>query len=334
MTLRLGLALLFAQAALAANVTVRVLELLHPKSVSLEAASGGRIAVKTDAAAHVLEGSQAGVGLDGGRLLLHLGFRPLPSSRVLVDGPVTVHVGDAISRTFAGRLVIEPDGEELRLVIELPLEEAVAAIVAAEAGEGAPVEAQRAQAVATRSYLLASKGRHAGYGFCDTTHCQYLTESVAASREAAESTSGLVLSQRGEVIEALSTRRCGGTTRALAEIGLGGDSYPYFPVRCEPCLREPSRWEKRIPIEQVAPLLAKPGFEGARLDVVRRLGWSAVPSNAYELRIDGEEAVLSGSGEGHGVGLCQFGAAELARRGWDAGRVLRHYFVNASIARR
>jgi stage II sporulation protein D len=61
------------------------------------------------------------------------------------------------------------------------------------------------------------------------------------------------------------------------------------------------------------------------------LGWNAVPSNAYALRLDGDTVALAGEGEGHGVGLCQFGAAELARQGWEAAQILRLYFVNAQI---
>ena len=324
-----------AQTAPGADVTVRVLELFHPKQLSLAAPPGARIVVQTDAAEHALEGAaSAGVALAGERVLLHLGFRPLPSSRIRVNGPVTVRVGDAIERTFEGRLTIEPHEAELRLVTQLPIEEAVAAIVAAEAGSQAPAEAQRAQAIATRSFLLASNSRHSGYDFCDTTHCQHFTAAAPASRKAAESTAGLALRYRGEAIEALSTRRCGGTTKTLAEIGLSGESYPYFPVACEPCRREPIRWEKKLLKEQAAGLLSNPGFESARLEVVRKLGWSAVPSNAYTIRLDGDRAVLTGRGEGHGAGLCQFAAAQLAREGWDAARILERYFVNAAIAKR
>ena len=317
MRARFGVALLFVHGLCAGEVSVRVLELFRPERVTLAPVQGRRLVVQTKTDRFVLEGSQSlEVALSDGRVIVE-------------RGPVQVSVGDQIARVFPGQLTIEPVGAELRLVATMPLEEAVAAIVAAEAGPGAPEEAVKAQAIASRSFLVASRGRHKGYAFCDTTHCQHLTEADAASRRAAEATAGTVLESAGAVVEALSTRRCGGMTRPLQEVGLRNDAYPYFPVACEACRRKPLRWERRWPVDDVQPLLAARGLEGARLEAARRLGWSAVPSNAYTLRIEGDMAILAGEGEGHGVGLCQFGAAELARQGWDAGRILRMYFLNA-----
>ena len=39
------------------------------------------------------------------------------------------------------------------------------------------------------------------------------------------------------------------------------------------------------------------------------------------------------SERGHGVGLCQIGAAVMAARGHDAAAILAHYFRNTTIAR-
>ena len=52
-------------------------------------------------------------------------------------------------------------------------ETAVASILASEMDESAPIEALKAQAVATRSFLAAGR-RHMDFDFCDTTHCQFL----------------------------------------------------------------------------------------------------------------------------------------------------------------
>ncbi len=42
---------------------------------------------------------------------------------------------------------------------------------------------------------------------------------------------------------------------------------------------------------------------------------------------------LVGGGFGHGVGMCQFGAIELGRRGWSTGQILRHYYRGIELAR-
>ena len=64
---------------------------------------------------------------------------------------------------------------------------------------------------------------------------------------------------------------------------------------------------------------------------MRKLGWNAVPSNTYSVRSEGETVSLKGKGAGHGVGLCQQGAAGLAGQGMDFTEILRHYFPDTTI---
>lgn len=61
------------------------------------------------------------------------------------------------------------------------------------------------------------------------------------------------------------------------------------------------------------------------------MGRNSVPSNYFKIKIDGSQAVFSGEGNGHGVGLCQFGALELADRGWDYKKILAYYFPNHQL---
>ena len=44
-----------------------------------------------------------------------------------------------------------------------------------------------------------------------------------------------------------------------------------------------------------------------------------------------DDFILTGAGWGHGVGMCQIGAALLAERGKNAGDILRHYYVGTKI---
>jgi SpoIID/LytB domain protein len=41
--------------------------------------------------------------------------------------------------------------------------------------------------------------------------------------------------------------------------------------------------------------------------------------------------ILEGGGWGHGVGLCQIGAAVMASKGFKAEEILAHYFTNAQM---
>ena len=164
---------------------------------------------------------------------------------------------EGLPDSIAARLDVQCQIDELVAVVEMDLETAVASAVAAESVPGASLEALKAQAVATRSYYLASRSRHGQFDFCDTTHCQFLREppsphSLAA--QAAAATRGLVLFYDGAPVPALFTGSCGGRTRTLAEIGLAPAPYPYFSVPCNYCLQHSPHWQARLEAEEAAGL--------------------------------------------------------------------------------
>ena len=63
---------------------------------------------------------------------------------------------------------------------------------------------------------------------------------------------------------------------------------------------------------------------------------SAFVVEKHDLGEDGYPAkfVLRGAGWGHGVGLCQIGAAVMGAKGYDYKQILLHYFVGATIEKR
>lgn len=158
------------------------------------------------------------------------------------DAWFTLRVPGRIERPFFGRLTTRA-GPFLEAAVSMPLETAVASVVAAEMGD-APPEALRAQAIAARSYFAAqglmagTPVRHAGGWFCDTTHCQHLRAPPDAShpaQRAARSTAGTVLWYQGQPVAALYSAHCGGQTRSLAAPAPG--RYPFFPAGCDACRR-------------------------------------------------------------------------------------------------
>ncbi len=242
-------------------------------------------------------------------------------------GSVELSVPGKISRSYPGDVRITARDGELVAVIGLDLENAVAAVVAAEM-PSAPVEAQLAQAVAARSFYAAQARRHGDADFCDSTHCQFLTVSTEASRDAALRTRGRVLRFRGKPVPAMYFRSCGGRTMRAEDVRLPGGEYPFQAVECAVCGRDPYRWVSELP-EGAVP---ESRSEAERLELTRRLGWGRLPSNDYVVeRREGKGAVLRGKGEGHGVGMCQRGAVGMAVSGADFMGILRHYFPGASL---
>jgi stage II sporulation protein D len=49
------------------------------------------------------------------------------------------------------------------------------------------------------------------------------------------------------------------------------------------------------------------------------------------MRKEGEQIVLRGIGQGHGIGLCQAGAQAMAKAGADFREILAHYYPNTVI---
>jgi SpoIID/LytB domain protein len=73
---------------------------------------------------------------------------------------------------------------------------------------------------------------------------------------------------------------------------------------------------------------------GKELEIRRWLSRSHLYSSAFVVeRGDSGEFILRGAGWGHGVGLCQIGAAVMASRGIDYRKILYHYFANATLNR-
>lgn len=69
-------------------------------------------------------------------------------------------------------------------------------------------------------------------------------------------------------------------------------------------------------------------------DLRLALGPSRVRSMMVEMQDAGDQLVFrNGRGFGHGAGLCQVGAAGLARQGATAGQILRHYYPQAGLKR-
>lgn len=72
---------------------------------------------------------------------------------------------------------------------------------------------------------------------------------------------------------------------------------------------------------------------GKELIIRRWLSTTHLKSSAFEPSWEGDELVLKGRGWGHGVGLCQIGAAVMASKGYDYEHILEHYYPGATLTR-
>lgn len=109
---------------------------------------------------------------------------------------------------------------------EIPLEDYVLGVVAAEGSIETEVESLKALAIAARTYAVQHLHRHErdGYDLCSTTHCQrYVptgaSEASAAARRAVNETRGqILLDQNGKLIDAFFSASCGGATADVHDL--------------------------------------------------------------------------------------------------------------------
>lgn len=70
---------------------------------------------------------------------------------------------------------------------------------------------------------------------------------------------------------------------------------------------------------------------GKELAIRKALSDSHLKSSAFTSCWEGDTLVLNGKGWGHGVGLCQIGAAVMAAKGYSYDAILKHYYPQTTI---
>jgi stage II sporulation protein D len=273
--------------------------------------------------------------------------------------------------TLVNPLKVTEVGGALLLVATLPVERYVELAVAAESGAADGPESRKALAVVARSFALDASHRHTGFDVCDSTHCQWVRwHTTAEAHAAALATAGESLWYHGQRTEAYFHQNCGGRTAAASEVWpervvAGRAVQGPLVSRSDPyCQRVgSSEWSATLSRSELTRALASAGLaapgwksltvahrgesgratallvgsteipaESFRLAVGRSLGWNRIRSNWFEVAAEGDSFLFHGRGSGHGVGLCQTGAAEMAREGHGYSEILGQYFPGATRA--
>jgi stage II sporulation protein D len=133
-------------------------------------------------------------------------------------------------RAYHGRLVVRRAGDRLSVVNSLPLDDYVRGVVAGEMPYRWPHAALAAQAVAARSYALATlkPGRHFDL-YSDTRSQMYggIAYETPQTNEAVARTAGRVLTWDGHVASTYFFSTSGGRTADVREVW-GGGGMPYL----------------------------------------------------------------------------------------------------------
>ncbi len=267
-------------------------------------------------------------------------------------------------RKYRGDLVIKKRGNEIFILNVVEIEDYLKSVVGAEMGEGM-LEAKKAQAVVSRTFILKNLKRHGEFDFCDLTHCQYYPGKKTEDKEtieAVEKTKGEVLVYHNNLCDVFYHSTCGGRTAYLSSIWNAEDR-PYltsvddkFYCKKSPFYRwdffmDKKEFEEIIGIRGILDIFLDKAKDGRvkyitiktkegkiklrgwrfRMMVCEKKGWNSLKSSYFDIYKTKDGFVFKGRGLGHGVGLCQWGAKELARMGWDYKKILSYYFPKTEV---
>jgi stage II sporulation protein D len=208
-----------------------------------------------------------------------------------------------------------------------------------------------------------------GFGLCDSTHCQALRLGKAREEveRAVRETAGETLWFGGQRAHVYYTQHCGGMSEAAVDVWPAEHASYLAGNHADPyCLRRsPADWKARMDLAQLSGIFRTQGWQtpstisairvskrsasgraellevtgrGApaelsassfRFAVDRALGWNQMRSDWYSVNVSGPALEIKGRGYGHGVGLCQTGAFEMAKEGHSDTEILSFYFPGA-----
>jgi stage II sporulation protein D len=361
---RLAIALLLL--SLAARAEEIRIEVARGKPIAHLAAPGGRVEqngteLKLRAArTHELLAQAGQLQVDGRAIE---GLAPV----VFQAGATPLRLD---GRTLPGRIEVWADARGLVVVNALDLEEYVAAVVASEVPSGWPDAALKAQAVAARTFAVAQKiaqgpaaRAHLGSSVLDQVYAGAVHPDSSALR-AARATAGEVLTFGSAPIAAYFSASCGGKSETAEDaFNVPAGSTPYLSSRRDDA-DEGRAWTVRksladlsVSLRKAARVLApvkgievssRTGSGRARalrieteagdrtmtaVEFRQILGYTVLPSLAFDVSVERGAAVFRGRGNGHGVGLCQWGARARALRGESYRAILAWYYPGADIRR-
>ena len=275
---------------------------------------------------------------------------------------------DEITFNFSENSVVRVYRNETGLIDIVPLEEYVVGVVAGEMPINFEIEALKAQAVASRSYVMKQieKNINNNYDVVDTVMNQvYLDrqhlisvwsssyiDNINKIKLAVLSTKGEYLSYDGKVVEALFFSTSPGITENSEEIFVSKEPYLRSVV---------STWDEISPVYSITITYSLKEFcnllnitykEKLDIEVLENTTTGrtkkikinnkemtgnyvcsklSLNSTYFKIFQDEEKVIIKNKGYGHGVGMSQYGAEGMARAGYTYDKILKYYYQNVEI---
>lgn len=265
---------------------------------------------------------------------------------------------------YDGDLELKASARGFTAINIVPLEKYVAGVVESEAGDNINSEFLKVQSVLVRTFALAHAGRHDKQSFdvCDKVHCQVYHARSRFNKAillAVAKTEGVILRDKnGKVITAAYHSNCGGQTVGSEDVWTQQIDY-LKSVQDSFCVKAGhSNWEKVIDRTVWRKYLGSKfncliyddipdslfsfnqpdrknylNFDGNLLALKTIRSDLKLNSTFFNIYPEGDKIRIKGKGYGHGVGLCQEGAMQMAEVGITMEEILKYYFNGATLGK-
>ncbi len=288
---------------------------------------------------------------------------------IIIMSSILVVVSSSYQTTFFNsepnkKIVVKNTKNEM--INEMPLEDYIIGVVAAEMPASFEVEALKAQAIASRTYALykmASKDKDYDV-VTDVSNQSFITEEemqekwgsdydkyYAKIKMAVENTKGLVMTYEGEIIEAYYFAMSNGYTEEASLVFSEDRNYlqSVESIYDNDTLKNFSVTTKFTPQEICTKLnlnCERVEFTNIVRSTTNRVNSLSVNgqtfkgttfrtklglrSTDFDIKIDGDIYITT-RGYGHGVGMSQYGANGMAKNGSNYESILKYFYKDIEI---
>jgi stage II sporulation protein D len=262
-------------------------------------------------------------------------------------------------RKYNDHLIIYAEKGELIVLNRVRLEHFVAGAVLSETGSKESIEFYKIQALISRTYAIRNMRKHETEQFhqCDQVHCQLYRGNCSHETilKAVEETRGqVIVDSSGLLISAAFHSNSGGETTNSEDVWSLPSSYLKAVNDSFSVTMPMAKWEKKIPKKEwlnylrekykypVHDSVKKKEVLHFKQDKRKTTLGDSIPLKAirndfklrstyFDINTQGDQVIFKGKGFGHGVGLSQEGAINMAKKGYHYEDIIRFYYKNVRI---
>ncbi len=264
--------------------------------------------------------------------------------------------------------IIRKDNLKLMVINNIGLEEYLYGVLYHEISHRWPIEVIKAQAIAARTYALYQKKQNKAqpYDLRSDIYSQVYGGRASekwATTKAVNLTKEMVIVFNAALLPSYYHATCAGYTEDASNLW-NVDLSPLKGVECNYCKKSPHyKWTKEIPLTTLESKLKENGYNVGEVESVNVLsknrsgridkleikdksgvsviligkdfrqmfGPNEVRSTKFDIVIKRGQLILNGVGWGHGVGMCQWGAYGMAKKGKKKEEILQYYYPGIEI---